>query len=143
MALNKGIFVENLAKELIKIPENDLMFENDKYSYNLIISAKQLVEKLLTKDEIINHFMRMTIKLSFYYDKPFYFITIDDEKKVFLKISKVMNFENDKIENNIKQSKSEINKNLKKLRHKQSIISNSSKKEKNYDKNLLILKYKN
>ena len=139
LVLNKGIFVENLAKELIKIPENDLMFENDKYSYNLITSAKQLVEKLLTKDEIINHFMKMTIKLSFYYDKPFYFITIDDEKKVFLKISKKIHFENDKTENKEKQNKSENNKNPKKLRHKQSLLSNSSKMEKNVDKTL----YKN
>jgi len=153
LVLNKGNFIENLAKELIKIPENDLMFENDKYSYNLIISAKQLVEKLLTKDEIINHFLRMKIQLSFYYDKPFYFITIEDEKKLFLKISKRIHFENDKIENKTNQYKSENNKNLKKLKHRQSLFSNSPKMEKNdktpyknisnYDKNFLIIESAN
>ena len=135
LVLNKGTFVENLAKELIKIPENDLMFENDKYSNNLITSAKQLVDKLLTKSEIINHFLRMTIKLSFYYDKIFYFINIEDEKKVFIKISKQIHFENDKAEKNTKQQyNSDNNKNFKKLRHKHSVISNSSKIENNYEK---------
>ena len=36
--LNKGIFIENIAKELTKIPDNDLMLENDKSSYNLIVT---------------------------------------------------------------------------------------------------------
>ena len=31
--LNKGRFIENLAKELTKIPDNDLMMENDKNIY--------------------------------------------------------------------------------------------------------------
>ena len=94
MSLNKGSFIENLAKELIKIPENDLMFENDKTSYNLITSSKQLISKLLTKNELSNHLMKMNIKFSFYYDKPFYFITIDDQKKLYLNISKTIHFQN-------------------------------------------------
>ena len=94
VSLNKGSFIESLAKELIKIPENDLMFENDKTSYNLIRSAKQLISKLLTKNELSNHLMKMTIKFSFYYDKPFYFITIDDQKKLYLNISKEIHFQN-------------------------------------------------
>ena len=92
--LNKASFIENLAKELIKIPENDLMFENDKTSYNLITSSKQLISKLLTKNELSNHLMKMNIKFSFYYDKPFYFITIDDQKKLYLNISKTIHFQN-------------------------------------------------
>ena len=92
--LNKGIFIENIAKELTKIPDNDLMFENDKSSYNLIISAKKLISKLLTKKELTNEIITITIRFSFYYDKPFYFFIIDDEKKSFLNISKSIHFEN-------------------------------------------------
>jgi len=64
------------------------MFENDKTNYNLISSSKQLISKLLTKNELTNHLIKITVKLSFYYDKPFYFVTIDDEKKLYINISK-------------------------------------------------------
>ena len=94
ISLNKSSFLENLAKELIKIPENDLMFENDKISYNLISSSKQLISKLLTKNELSNHLMKITIKFSFFYDKPFYFITIYDKSKLYLNISKAIHFQN-------------------------------------------------
>ena len=92
--LNKGTFVENIARELIKIPDNDIMMENDKINYNLITSSKKLINKLLTKNELSNYLMKITIKFSYYYDKPFYFITIDDPKKIYLNISKKINFEN-------------------------------------------------
>ena len=92
--LNKGTFVENLARELIKIPDNDIMMENDKINYNLITSSKKLINNLLTKNELSNYLMKITIKFSYYYDKPFYFITIDDPKKIYLNISKKINFEN-------------------------------------------------
>ena len=92
--LNKGTFVENIARELIKIPDNDIMMENDKTNYNLIISSKQLINKLLTKNDLSNYLMKITIKFSYYYDKPFYFITIDDQKKLYLNITKKINFEN-------------------------------------------------
>ena len=92
--LNRGKFTENIAKELTKIPENDLIFENDKVSYNLVKASKKLISNLLTKDELLNQSMIVKIIFSFYYDKPFYFISIDDEKKLYLKISKTINFEN-------------------------------------------------
>ena len=100
--VNKAQFIQNLAKELIKIPDNDLMMENDINNYNLIISSKKLISKLQTKKELLNDYIKITIKFSFYYDKPFYFITIDDEKKLYLKISKTIHFENNKKKINIK-----------------------------------------
>ena len=99
--LNKGVFIENIAKELTKFPDNDLMLENDKTTYNLIMSAKKLINSLLTKSELANDLIKITIKLSFYFDKPFYFFTIDDGKKSYLKISKNIHFENNQKNNYI------------------------------------------
>ena len=120
--LNKGSFIENLAKELIKVPDNDLMMENDKTYYNLITSSKQLINNLLSKSELSSHLMKITIKLSFYYDKPFYFITIDDPKKIHLKISNKITFENINksiplLSTNKNKSKIPYNKNGKKSRN--------------------------
>ena len=86
MTLNKGKFIENLSKELIKIPENDLKVdnENEKNKESLILSSKKLISELLTKNELINHFILISIKLSFVYDKPFYFLAIDDQIKILL-----------------------------------------------------------
>ena len=125
--LNKGIFIENIAKELIKIPDNDLMMENDKTNYNLITSSKQLINNLLAKSELSSHLMKITIKLSFYYDKPFYFITIDDPKKIYLNIQKKIIFENSRksiplLSTNNNKSKIPYNKNDKKSRNKNLTI---------------------
>ena len=121
LSLNKTSFINNLAKELIKIPENDLIFENDKSNYNLISSAKQLISELLTKKELSNHLMKIAIKFSFYYDKAFYFITIDDGKKLYLNISKSIHFQNN--HNISKKEKNSIpyNKSIKKSRNKSKI----------------------
>ena len=70
------------------------MLENDNTTYKLILHAKKLISKLLTKKELANNLIKITIKLSFLYDKIFYFITIDDEKKLFLNISKAIHFDN-------------------------------------------------
>ena len=93
--LNKKLFIENLAKELTKIQDNDLVFDND-YSYmnNLIIFGKQQINELMTKNELANHWMKIAVKLTYYYDKPFYLISIDDEKKLYINISKEIRFEN-------------------------------------------------
>ncbi len=91
--INKGNFIENIAKELTKIPDNDLMLENDKKSHNLIISAKKLISKLLTKNELSNEYLNIGIKMSFFYDRSYYFISIDDEKKSYLNISKNIHFQ--------------------------------------------------
>ena len=90
--LNKGTFIENLAKEFTKIPDNDLIFENDQTSYNCIISAKKLISKLLTKSEIADELLKVLVNLTFIYDKAFYFIKINDEKKQYLTISKNLHF---------------------------------------------------
>ena len=88
MNLKKRKFLENLGKELSKIPDNDLMFEGDRNNYNLIISSKNLVHKLLSKKELINNNIEVQVRLSFFYDKPFYFIFAYDKKKLHLKINK-------------------------------------------------------
>ena len=128
LSLNKGSFINNLAKELIKIPENDLMFEKEKTSYNLISSSKNLISKLLKKNELSNHLMKINVTFSFYYDKPFYFITIEDEKKLYLDISKSIHFENnhnisDKILSNKTKGNIPHNKSIKKSRNRTKINS--------------------
>ena len=107
--LNKGTFIENIAKELTKIPDNDLIFENDKTSYNCIISAKKLISKLLTKSEIANEYLKILIKLTFVYDRPFYFIKINDEKKQYLTISKNIHFGSSKKNIIVRKSSSQAN----------------------------------
>jgi len=142
LSLNKGSFLNNLAKELIKIPENELMFEKDKTSYNLISSSKQLISKLLTKNELSNHLMKITVKFSFYYDKPFYFVTIDDEKKLYINISKSIHFQNnnkisDKILSNKTRNNIPHNKSIKKYknRNKMNNINLLTGEENNKRKN--------
>ena len=144
--LNKGIFVENIARELIKIPDNDIMMENDKVNYNLISASKQLINNLLTKNELSKYLMRITIKFSYYYDKPFYFITIDDPKKIYLNISKQISFENSnksislvstndnerKIPNK-KTDKKSRNKNLIQLQDSNKIKDSLNEKNQNND----------
>ena len=88
MSLSKKKFIENLGKELAKIPDNDLMFEGDKINYNLILSSKDFVQKLLTKKELLNTFIGIQIKLNYFYDKPFYFINVFDKNKFQFKINK-------------------------------------------------------
>ena len=149
MTLNKGHFIENIAKELVKIPDNDLIMENDKNHYNLILSAKQLISKLLTKKEIINHFLRISFSYSFYYDKPFYFITIYDDNKVYLKMTKYINFENNEkklISSSSFQSNIISKNNSRKSRNKNIIILNKKDKKselskennKKYNKNIFM-----
>jgi len=138
--LNKGTFIENLAKELIKIPDNDLMMENDKINYDLITSSKQLINNLLSKSELSNQLMRITTKLSFYYDKPFYFITIEDPKKIYLNISKKIKFENSNksiplLSSNTNRSKIPFNKNDKKSRNKTLNKKKDSNSKNNINKN--------
>ena len=70
------------------------MMENDKNIYNLITSSKQLISKLLTRNELTNYQVGITLKFGFYYDNLFYFVTLYDEKKLYLKISKTINFSN-------------------------------------------------
>jgi len=92
---SKKLFIENVAKELSKIQDNDLVFDNKSNNMNnLIILGKQQINELMTKNELTNHWMKVTVKLTYYYDKPFYLISIDDEKKLYINISKEIQFEN-------------------------------------------------
>ena len=125
------------------------MIENDKYKYNLILSSKKIISNLLTKKELSNNYIRIEIKLSFYYDKPFYFITINDPKKICLTIYKSIHFRNEtnkliikkttKHNNNNNKNKIPFNKNNKKSRNKVTDKKNINilniRKKINNDKN--------
>ena len=152
--LNKAKFIESIAKELTKIPDNVLMFENDKSSYNLIISCKKLINYLLTRNELVNEWIIINIKLTFFYDKVFYFCTIDDEKKSYLKFPKNIYFINNKKKYSIpieynknKKSRNKSLSNSKIPRNKNSLvnkdkINDKNKKEYNIQNNYTLDKNK-
>ena len=139
--LNKRNFVENLSKELLKIPDTDLMFEGDKVNYNLIMTSRCLIQKLILNKELINSFLEVKVKLSYLYDKPFYFISVFDKKKLHLKINKslllfnnsmnsdsLLNFTKNSIKN---QNKLITIKNNFIKKHSISLIKNNNNSEKN------------
>ena len=131
--INKGIFIDNLYKVLAKIPENDFKIENDKVYYNLILSAKKLISNLrLRKKEFSNNYIKISITFSFYYDKPFFFISIDDEKKLYIKTSNNINFENNyinQLSSSLIMNNIPYNKNDKKSRNKENIKKKISLKK--------------
>ena len=93
--LNKMKFIENIFKELTKIPDNNELFsDNENNIHNLIISSKKLINKLLCKNDLSNNSIEISIKLNYYYDKPFYFIIINDNNKLYLNISNQYTFQN-------------------------------------------------
>ena len=79
-SLNKMKFIENIAKELTKILDNELTTDNNN-EQNLIIGSKRLISDLLMRSELLNTSLNIDIRMSYYYDRPFYFIKINDEKK--------------------------------------------------------------
>ena len=93
--ITKEIFIKNLSKALEKIPDTDLLFENDLNGNNLIISSKNLIANLLTKHELSKQYIQVNLRFSYYYDRPFYFITVNDPNKSYLEISNIFHFEND------------------------------------------------
>ena len=131
--INKGVFIDNLYKVLTKIPDNDFKIENDKVYYNLILSAKKLISNLrLRKIEFSNNYVKISITFSFYYDKPFFFISIDDEKKLYIKTSNNINFENNyinQLSSSLIMNNIPYNKNDKKSRNKESIKKKISLKK--------------
>ena len=80
-------FIENFAKELTKILDNELTADNSK-EQNLVISSKRLINDLLTRKELLNAFINIEVKLHYFYDTPFYFIFIKDQKKIIVKLDK-------------------------------------------------------
>ena len=131
--LSKKIFIENIAKELTKIQDNDLVFDIDKNKMNnLIIAGKQQINDLLTKSELSNHYLKVVVKLSYYYDKSFYFISIDDEKKLYLNISNELHFENNTtyINDFDNRKKSRNKKNISSFK---SVLKESSKHKVSFD----------
>ena len=87
-SLNKMRFFENIFKELTKIPDNDLLTDKDIKEHSLIFKAKSLIDNLLLNNMFENDSIKVEIKLSYYYDKTFYFISIIDENKSHLKLAK-------------------------------------------------------
>ena len=96
MTLNKMKFIENIFKELNKIPDNELISNNNNNIHYLITSSKKLFNKLLSRNELSNNYIEISIKFNYYYDKPFYFIIINEKQKLHLNISKKLNFKNSK-----------------------------------------------
>ena len=140
ISLKKRKFIENLSKELSKIPDNDLMFEGDKISYNLIITSKNLVQNLLSKKELINNVLEVQVKLSYYYDKPYYFVSAYDKKKLHLKLNKTdILLNNSNSTSSFKFTKRHIKNSAKFLSLKNKI----TKKQKNSTTNLNEIKEKN
>ena len=75
---------------MTKIPSNELLADSSNIN-NLIINAKKLINKLLTRNELSNDLVKVKFKLSYYYDKAFYFVTLKDEKKIVIKLTKDLN----------------------------------------------------
>ena len=90
LTLSKKIFIDNILLELSKITESEIVYQNDYYN-NRIILGKQLLERLISINDLSNDFIKINIKLSYYYNRQFYFINITDEKKIYLKIVKEIN----------------------------------------------------
>ena len=95
-SLNKQKFVENIKKELTKILDNELTTDNNN-EQNLVIGSKKLVNDLLSRNDLLNNSLNVEIKLSYFYDRPFYFISINDEKKIMIKLNKYISSTNKKI----------------------------------------------
>ena len=81
--LNKMKFIENMSKQLFGISDNKINEKNEK-EHNLAKNSKKLVYELLSKKELSKEKLIIEFKLSFYYDKPFYFITIQEENKFLI-----------------------------------------------------------
>ena len=125
--LNKKYFIEKIGKILLKIPDNDIIIEKDKVIHNLIMNSKLLICKLLSKHELSNQYIYISIEFRYFYDKFFYFITIKDEKNSFFKIHKLITFEN--LKNKKEISSNYFNKDLIKISS-----SNRFNEEKNIQK---------
>ena len=97
-SLNKMIFVENISKELTKIVDNELNIDNNN-EHNLIMGSKKLISDLLLRSDILNSNLNIEIKMNYYYDRPFYFINVKDEKKLMLKITKYISENRRKVNN--------------------------------------------
>ncbi len=87
LTLNKMKFVENIGKELTKILDNELTTDTNN-EQSLVIGSKKLINDLIMRGDLLNNNLDIEIKLSYYYDRPFYFISINDEKKIMLKMTK-------------------------------------------------------
>ena len=84
--LNKMKFIENIAKELTKILDNELTTDNNQ-EQNLVINSKRLISNLLLRKELLNASLNIEVIMMYIYDRPFYFINIDDTNKFILNLN--------------------------------------------------------
>ena len=93
MILNKYKFIENIFKQLTKIPDNEILNDNNNNTiYKLIINSKTLINKLLLSQNIFqNDYIQILVTLKYFYDKPFYFFTIKNGNKILIKRKKYIN----------------------------------------------------
>ena len=138
ITINKQKFIENISKELSKIPDNEIIYQNDK-NINLIIKGKELIEKLLKIDDLSNNLVNITIKLSYYYNKSFYFITVNDEKKLYFKMLKGIGYKKSTKDQKLTSSAKNLIRSS--LDQKQSLKSNLKSKN-NIPKSISISKKK-
>jgi hypothetical protein len=82
--LKKSKFIENIFKELTKIPNIELLTDND--DIQKISGLKNIINNLLLQPGLTNNIMNIKIQLRYYYDKLFYFINIKDKNKSHVKI---------------------------------------------------------
>ena len=98
LSINKMKFIENVSKELLKIPDNELLNKNhnekDNNTHNLILEGKKLINELLLKNELSNNIIDINIKLSYFYDKSYYFIILNDIKNLDIKFTKYGGYSN-------------------------------------------------
>ena len=127
ITLNKKKFIRNFAKALSVISTN----ENDNY-YNSIIKAKNLIEKLTMMNDLYNNYIKVNINLSYYYNRLFYFVKIDDINKVKFKISKHLNLESNI--KNIDHNKSHLISQVS-LDYKENLKSTIKSRNRSYFKN--------
>ena len=106
--LNKMKFIENIDKELTKILDNQLINDTNK-EQNLVISAKSLINDSLKRKELRNNYLNIEVVMTYIYDRPFYFISIDDENKFKLKLDKYISITNRKMNQIVSSSNNYFN----------------------------------
>ena len=132
--LNKMKFIENIAKELTKILDNELTTDNNT-EQNLILGSKKLISDLLLRSELLNCTLEIEIKMNYYYDRPFYFIEINDEKKILIKLNKYIPETRKKINRIPSPSKNYFHQSSNKFAKSIRNSNNSRKESDDYDKN--------
>ena len=129
-SLNKQKYIYNIFKELTKVPDLDILSEKDNNIHNLISDSKKLINRLITKNEFSNYNIKVNVKFNFYYDRPYYFISIYDEKKDYLRICKNLIFKNNDKNKQNKMSSATMNNIIQKISSEKNQSKTRNKKTK-------------